>query len=431
MFKLYYIVNASYYLYKCINNNIKTEKEINNMLYYIDNSGCFFIKVVQSFIPRIEYTTNINKNVKDKIMKYYENCSFHDISYTKHIYKKEHLSELYDDYEILDIIGSGSIAQVYRVKCKKTSNIFVLKITHPNLILDFYSFYLFYKILSYAFNLHKIIPIYNMDNSIKQLYDQTNLIHEVNNMCKLSSCTSEKLYIIPKVVKFSKNIIVMTYHKKSNYENLTYIKKRTIWLKLLLFTLGTGDYIGLSHCDLHSGNYSYLKEKIIIYDMGFCATFVKSEFDLIFSLLLNNDKKKSIYAFIEFFNNKSYNKKNKINDLTEIHDFFENANDKEEIVNTVKSVIKYIIKKNILIPTSIYNLLLVGNYFESNAGNVGIGNCHKSIHDKLTIGLNDITNSYDIYKNVNDKIKPYLDKIKHEDFNKSNINFKKLKTKII
>ena len=91
MFKLYYIVNASYYLYKCINNNIKTEKEINNMLYYIDNSGCFFIKVVQSFIPRIEYSTNINKNVKDKIMKYYENCSFHDISYTKHIYKKEHL----------------------------------------------------------------------------------------------------------------------------------------------------------------------------------------------------------------------------------------------------------------------------------------------------------------------------------------------------
>ena len=62
---------------------------------------------------------------------------------------------------------------------------------------------------------------------------------------------------------------------------------------------------------------------------------------------------------------------------------------------------------------------------------MGIGNCHKSIHDKLTLGLNDITNSYNIYKNVNDKIKPYLDKIKNEDFNKSNINFKELKTKII
>lgn len=429
MFKLFNIIISSYYLYKCIKFNIEDETYINNMIYYIDNSGGFFIKVVQSLIPRLEYSTTINEKIKNKIIKYYDNCNPHDFSYTKNIYKKEHGNELDEDYEIIKLIGSGSIAQVYKIRCKKTNNKYVLKVTHPNLTIDYYSFYIFYKLISKIFNLSKLLPINDMDKCIKQLYSQTDLINEVNNMCILSSCTPNNLYILPKVIKFSKNTLVMTYHKKSNYKDLTIFKKNMIWLKLLLFALGTGDLVHLSHCDLHTGNYSYENEKVIIYDMGFCANFIRSEFDLIFSIILNQDKKQSIYNFIKYFNDKPYNLKHRIKNIEQIKDSFKNLNSKN-IIEIVSTVMKCIIKHKLLIPISVYNLLLVGNYFESNADIIGIGNDSETIHDKILIGFNDIINSYKIFPNMETKIKSYLKNCK-KNIDKSTIDMTKLKVKII
>ena len=36
-------------------------------------------------------------------------------------------------YEIIDIIGSGSIGQVYKIKCKKSNKYHVMKVKHPNI----------------------------------------------------------------------------------------------------------------------------------------------------------------------------------------------------------------------------------------------------------------------------------------------------------
>ena len=51
-----------------------------------------------------------------KFESFYENCEVHDIEYTKEIYKESFHSELDKDYEIIDVIASGSIGQVYKLK---------------------------------------------------------------------------------------------------------------------------------------------------------------------------------------------------------------------------------------------------------------------------------------------------------------------------
>ena len=65
---------------------------------------------------------------------------------------KSHLTEEDKDYKIIDIIGSGSIGQVYLLEEKKRleylkSKKYILKILHPNVKYEINFFRIFYKLL--------------------------------------------------------------------------------------------------------------------------------------------------------------------------------------------------------------------------------------------------------------------------------------------
>ena len=113
---------------------------LDQIISQINNCGPVAIKLAQWMIPKIELmisnSEDIQKNIKhectSKLENLYENCRTHDISITKDIYKQSFNMDYDDDYQSLDILGSGSIGQVHLIQDKRTLRKYVMKIIHPN-----------------------------------------------------------------------------------------------------------------------------------------------------------------------------------------------------------------------------------------------------------------------------------------------------------
>ena len=165
----YYIIfnNLSYFL-------------LNNLKVKLLDSGPIILKLVQWSISKVELQYPNLKNKLDCFKDVYEDCKHHNLTHTLKCYKNEFNSYLYDDYEILNKypIKSGSIAQVYVAKCKKTGNLVAIKSTHPfdknlfNLSILFFkiNMFLFELAFSYNFFCSKI------DDLIIWIKEQLNLI---------------------------------------------------------------------------------------------------------------------------------------------------------------------------------------------------------------------------------------------------------------
>ena len=98
----------------------------------IESSGCIIIKLFQWTLPRYHmvYGDTILYNILHDL---YSNCNQHSLEYTKEIYLNEFNKQLLDDYNIIEVIGSGSIGQVYKVQDKNTGYYYALKVLHPHL----------------------------------------------------------------------------------------------------------------------------------------------------------------------------------------------------------------------------------------------------------------------------------------------------------
>ena len=114
-----------YKIYNYSNNyNINNSHNILLLEDIINNiklCGSVAIKFCQWVTPKLEIMyleeNDILDNIKPlwlrKLENFYENCENHDLNHTLKTYEKDFKNSLSDDYEILDIIGSGSIGQVY------------------------------------------------------------------------------------------------------------------------------------------------------------------------------------------------------------------------------------------------------------------------------------------------------------------------------
>ena len=158
-----------------IKYNLYNDKILKILLKNIHSCGVIPTKIVQWSLPFLKLI-NIDENT-------YENCPDHDINYTKDIYKKEFYENIDDNYEIINIIGSGSIAQVYKIKDIKTEKLFAMKIIHPNAIKNFKSIKFYLHIIFIFFKFNKIIPV-SLNDFLNQFETQLNMINESNNMLK-------------------------------------------------------------------------------------------------------------------------------------------------------------------------------------------------------------------------------------------------------
>jgi len=296
-YQLYNYLRLIYSVNYYINEHKKVGKHdillIDNIVTRINACGSVAIKFTQWICPKLEtmYLDEVDILNNDKplwLMKlecFYENCSDHEIQYTFDHYKNVFKKQLNEDYEILDVIASGSIGQVYLIQDKPLTNHsiktkYVMKILHPDVILEIYFFRQFYSVVKRlpAINriLNKYLP-FDINNFIDQFNEQTDFINESNHLLQFKEYYKDNDFIIiPELIKTSPSIMIMSYEEGVKFENLDVdqYSKYKIALLLASFTKNNQHILNYHHGDLHKGNWKIRKDsdnyKLVIYDFGFC-----------------------------------------------------------------------------------------------------------------------------------------------------------------
>ena len=296
-----------YKIYNYINNyNINNSHNILLLEDIINNiklCGSVAIKFCQWVTPKLEIMyleeNDILDNIKPlwlrKLENFYENCENHDLNHTLITYAKDFKNSLNDDYEILDTIGSGSIGQVYLLQNKSLTSYsnkekYVMKILHPNVHNDIYYFRIYYNLIRcipFVKNLlDKEFP-FDINSFIDSFNKQSNFIYESNNLLKFQENYKNNQYIIiPRLIQFSNNIMIMSYEEGISYEDLKCddYQKYKIATLLTSFIRNNQQICNFYHGDLHKGNWKVKlcennNHKLIIYDYGFCWSVPQEKID--------------------------------------------------------------------------------------------------------------------------------------------------------
>ena len=290
-----------------IKYNFYNDKIVKILLKNIHSCGVIPIKIIQWGLPLLKLI-NIDKNILDIFENTYEKCPIHELYYTKKIYKNDFYNNIEEDYKIIELLGSGSIAQVYKIQDIKTKDFYAMKVMHPDTVKNFNIIKFYLKMIFSIFKFSNIIPT-DLDNFLKQFREQLNLVNEGNNILKFSELyENNNLFIIPKLYKISKNIIIMDYIEGKSIEtiniNVQYYKYNMI---ISIFMYNNLFINSFNHGDLHNYNWKITEDnKIIIYDFGLCWKSDNSLTDPLDNLLLGfyNDDKDLIYkAFKSYFEN--------------------------------------------------------------------------------------------------------------------------------
>ena len=256
------------------------------IVHNIKECGCITIKFSQWVLPKIESIYEIDYENGDfswfkKLESLYDNCNEHPLDYTKKVYFKEFNSKIEKDYDIIKLIASGSIGQVYKVKSKIDNEYYALKCLHPELNkhILFFSLVIFFLYNTPIINRYVkyYLPI-KLDDFIKDFKTQTNLLNEGNNCLKFFDYykNNEKV-IIPKINRVSKDILIMSYEEgiKHSDECISDYNRCKVFTLMKLFIKNNEHILNFTHGDLHKGNWCVRIDKegdvkIVIYDFGFC-----------------------------------------------------------------------------------------------------------------------------------------------------------------
>ena len=299
-----FLINSlffNYIFYKIFSNPNKFL--LKNLYFSINLNGAFAIKLVQWTITQFEFiedSNSFNKYILNLFSNFYENNYLHNINYTLSILNNN-LPFNFNDYFIFDnsfIIKSGSIAQIYKIKCINQiyynniqfieNNEYALKIIHPELKYQVYFFikiYYFYKyIVTNISYFKKYSLFFTLDTFIKNLLLQFDMNNEFKNMKYFYQEYYNNIkIIIPQPFISYKNFLIMEYVNGTYFHdlNVNTIKKQEIYCVLNLFFRDNIFYKDLVHGDLHPYNWKVIDPendyKIVIYDFGYIVKIINKE----------------------------------------------------------------------------------------------------------------------------------------------------------
>lgn len=295
---VYHYLRLIYSVFTYINDFNETNQHniilLDSIIERINKCGSVAIKCCQWITPKLEIIhleeddiINEDKPIwLNKLESFYENCDNHPISYTLSHYKEVFENNFNDEYEILDIIGSGSIGQVYLIQDKPLTNfserkIYVMKILHPNVKYEINFFRKFYRIIKYIPQVNRILNEnfpFDIHNFINQFEEQYNFINESNHLLHFKEMYKDNDFvIIPELIKCSDTIMIMSHEVGIPYDDLDINKyqKYKVALLLVSFIRNNQQILNLYHGDMHKGNWKIRlsddgTHKLVIYDFGFC-----------------------------------------------------------------------------------------------------------------------------------------------------------------
>ena len=250
----------------------------------VEESGSICIKFCQWLIPILDniYIKGDKKPYWFRSLEsLYENCPLHSQEYSKQVYTRELGGSFDDDYTILNIIGSGSIGQVYKIQNKHTDKIFAYKIIHPDIKYQLRLFRTILRIMLYIpyirHKLHRLVPV-NYIQFIDYFEEQINMIKESNNLLRMYyNYQDNPAVIIPQLIRCSESCMIMTYEEGIIMDHLDISAYQKTKIISLLYGFITSNQLlyDIIHNDIHKANWKVRKITedryvIIVYDFGYC-----------------------------------------------------------------------------------------------------------------------------------------------------------------
>ena len=354
IYKIYSYTRLLYNIRYVSKNNINIHNDdnwIDLFIENIENCGSMAIKCIQWILPQYQLTY-LNSKLAKKFEKFYKNCYEHDLSHTTCIYYKNFGEILLDNYEILEMIGSGSIGQVYKIRHKNTDKIYALKVSHPNLDIDFYIFNVYFKLVLRYFDYKQYVPIDNINYFIDSIKNQIDLSKEYKNNQKIMKIyeNNDKV-IIPEIFKYSTEVLLMEYIESTHIDDIENEYSINNVLLLLLIFSSNNCLNSISHGDLHKGNWGISGDKIVIYDFGFCFDVDIVEYKLIDKLLNDDNKYDIIEKFVHYYTNRKL-------DTTILTDKYKTIH-QPDIQELIQDLIKFFIKNDIYLSGGCINGIIL------------------------------------------------------------------------
>ena len=209
----------------------------------IIQSGYVVTKLCQWTLPHLQIVYNVENESWFKILEeVYEDCYIHSDNFTREKYLSSFDEDFDIKYEIVNIVASGSIGQVYKIKDRETQKIYAMKCKHPYVNVQYYLTTFLLKLFTYwIFILRsiqsKIFPI-DLDVFYNSLKSQIFLTNEAENTQKMYENYRDNEYIlIPKIEKYSDDIIIMEYIEGNSFFDLDISEYKKNKIALMFFIL--------------------------------------------------------------------------------------------------------------------------------------------------------------------------------------------------
>jgi predicted unusual protein kinase regulating ubiquinone biosynthesis (AarF/ABC1/UbiB family) len=277
---------------------------IAKMKQILEESGAVWQKFGQMISTHEEL---IGRDLAIEMQKMLFDCPVHTDKYSRDIIRKM-FGDKYDLKE-MELIGSGTIAQVYKVgdKC--------IKVRHPNVVSEVMDAVANYDSIKYSYFMPVIMKMV-CDVFFEGLVAQLDFHNEFANgnifkeLIHGGTDGTNNLFIIPRMLDTSEECLVMEYVPSQSIilSGRNKIDRHTLLRSCVaLSILGYIGYgSGFLHGDIHFGNYGIRGNQIVIYDFGymvdvrgqfnhlrFIQSTLKYDFDIVIDECNLSDKDKN------------------------------------------------------------------------------------------------------------------------------------------
>ena len=381
-------------------NELKHLELFKSLKDIIFKSGSLYIKFFQWYISKLKANIiNVNtpeSKITIKFIAYFEDifeqCPYHDLEYTKELFKKTMYGielEDYIDMTTFKTIASGSIGQVYYGKRKKDNLEVAIKVKHPTIEKDLENQYELIAILKYIQSIHyfkiKYNLIFNIDDFLEDINLQCDFNNEANNV-KLfieNFKESSNYVIFPKILFQSNDILISDYIEGTSLSNLSDMTKFKTSLNFISFFYQMLFIDNFIHGDLHCKNWKIKYNEttklyqMIIYDCGICFQNINSQLTINFWFaLINYDIEKIIETLKEFLqinndlNSPYFNNKKFDTDVSCIYKHMINDNNSMGIGLIMNILLDILRNNNLIIHKFLLNftifICVVEEYMKNN-----------------------------------------------------------------
>ena len=182
------------------------------------------------------------------------------------------------------LIGSGTIAQVYRAYNGTLKKWVAVKVKHPKMNEEIEEAYVQYQSIANSFFFPQNL-IHSGQEFFARIHQQADFEHEYKAGCKMkalfeTTASTPHIFVIPKMIRWTPNILMMEYEPGDlNFVTISDDDLRTQVGLIMIYIQVISIYHGLIHSDLHWGNFAIRTDplEIVLYDFGWVVDISHSD----------------------------------------------------------------------------------------------------------------------------------------------------------